>query len=301
MNEMTSRQIKLVIFGGVTLLCFVYVAVAFAIIKNQLVPSLAEPTLLINYLSYGIMIAFVVFGVYCLLMLRDALIQIVQIRSGIIYPSLLVVLTVLGGVAILADITLLSDIGKEYLQFDVAGEWKMLFGIWAFQTVTIIFQIVMSCCHDVAGNKLTEKLQHMSDSLYVSTFQVMLISSILGLISIFTTFFWANRLPELSKYATGLMIVLCILSVLPAAVIICHLIIRNRRRGFNDWFDERQWDNLSKGGMVTVITGVCFLILSIIVSQLASGIDPGYLLLTVLFAEIGVFSAFVLSRNRIDD
>ena len=119
-----KRKALINIFSMAAFLMLAYSVAAYVYLQTNLTPQLPELTTgLLRTIGNLIVPALFIAGLFHLYLLAQAL----KTLTGRFWSSVLYVLVLLSGVMLFSDLAILSDIGKEYLIFDVTNEWIMLY------------------------------------------------------------------------------------------------------------------------------------------------------------------------------
>lgn len=195
------------------------------------------------------------------------------------------------------DVTMLSDIGHEYRSgFDVSGEWRIVFTGHVFHALFLVLLLIQCAVSNRALAKNANPAAAVKDeALFLTINQIGVISAVLGFVCLFLL--TGSGMPP--QYRNGLFFLLCIVFLVPYAVAAAYWFFTKRTVKPGDWYDEKQYADISRGALATLLLTV--LITIVFYSLLALGIInvdaqlwfPLYLLFTLLF-----FSGSTLYLNK---
>jgi hypothetical protein len=132
-------------------------------------------------------ITIALFHLVCVLTLLVHLVKQKQISPLVITT---IALGIISGIMNLGDVALLSDIGKEYpLGWETQGEWTILFLSYGLHAITLILALIslnlnLKKDHGPADQVIKDEV------LFLSLLSTGLISGVLGLLGVFSAFFF---------------------------------------------------------------------------------------------------------------
>jgi hypothetical protein len=291
-----KKTIFPIIFGLISLCGMIYNLIAYSQLKKLLIPTLLEITPEIDRISMGIMISIFFVAIFHLFLLQFSLNLIANTQKNSFIAAVFFVGVVCSGILILNDAALLSDLGKEYLYWDVTQEWNMLFIVSTLHLGTILVGLILMLTNSVPQkSKLFSQISTGDERVFIITNQVGLICGFLGLLTLFLPEFII--VPE--RFQPLLYTVLATLAVAPFLSTIFYWLIRNRKKTLTALLDEKQFRDAAIGALLTAI--LTFLTLSIfLLLRVAVRIDlnnPIYII-GLLFGMIINFSTVLLIRFR---
>ena len=204
-----------------------------------------------------------------------------------------ITLGIISGLMILADLALLSDIGKEYLLgWQTSGEWIILFISYGLHTVTVIL-ILFCIINNLKEDQKPVENVTKDEVLFLSLHSTGLICGGLGLIGVFAALF--SNLSAWMMEKIVCMLGLVILS--PYLVILVVWIFRRKLANLSPGLDEKQFQDLSRAGLWTLLISIPVMVgyFGLQVSSIAKKAWPLLWLPLTLFLILFLFSSFTLS------
>lgn len=191
-----------------------------------------------------------------------------------------------------------GDIGKEYQHgMDTSGEWAILFVILGIQ---LVFVLLVTGVSGAAVKYLRKAAGETS--LPARDEVVFVLAQYVGIICGFCGLAWVamamviGTITWYSIYHT----ISTILILMPYGLIVAYWIILKLRDGFTDWYDEKQWQDVTKAGFFTLLILIPSLLVFWIIFSLSGEQYPdSYLWYPfVLFLMLLLFSLFTLVNYR---
>lgn len=284
------------VVGLIAIVGMVYNLWAYAQLKDMLAPeNTTLPTVVDTYTLF-IIIGFLFIAGFHLLLLFHTIYLLPRMQGNYFWGALFFCGVVLSGLFIGSDTALLSDLGKEYLLWDVSMEWKML-------TITSLLQLAMMIIgfFVLIFNKEDSpfswfpKAEKFDESMFRIVTLVGLISGFLGLLMLPLPYIMGVG----EAYRDGYLITLTILTILPFTSSFIYWLIRNRGKKFSAILDEKQFQDISIGGLLAVVIVVLLLFVGIFLST-AKLIDLNNSIYSLLAIDliIMIISGTVLLHSR---
>jgi hypothetical protein len=225
--------------------------------------------------------------------------QALKTLTGRFWSSVLYVLVLLSGVMLFSDLAILSDIGKEYLIFDVTNEWIMLYCFAGLHLVAMVFGLVAVKRAPDKGEKLFEAFAKSAEGLFLSMHQISLVSGVLGVLGVILA--KTNLLVD-ERFSGSFAILLAGLALVPLAMIVVFWIVKIRKKPVKEWMDEKQLSDTALGGLCGLIAGVIFYAVVFVLDFFKIFVQPvSFWILPMFFIQLIVYSAVVMIRNRQQD
>lgn len=286
-------------FAAIALAGMIYCVVVYFYIQAMLVPTLPEPTEIIKNLG-GLTLPFILLAcVYHVFLLVRALNALGDRIKNIFIHSLYIVLIILSGISLLSDVTLLSDIGKEYRLLDVSEQWLILYGCSGLHIAVIVYGTVFSIKNKPSGKRFFEEIRNGNDAMFLSIFQIGFICGLLGIIGIIFSMSGIMGTVITEKFETAYMFLLAILALLPATVYIAYWAVRNKNKPISDWFDEKQQSDTAVSAMLTLASAFPLSVIFIILSVCIVALPASFWVSLLLFTQLVIFTGSVIWRSRL--
>jgi hypothetical protein len=232
--------------GALSVLGMAYCLAAYAYLIPRLTPNMPEPGESDNRLGAFVALAILVAGVYHLILLVRVIRSLGRMPSGRFLHSLYLVAVVVSGLSLATEPVQLSEIGKEYVLFDVRGQW-------AFLIVSTIFHLaVMTVGFFYTRRKGSGAVESRNDAFYITMHQVGIVCGALGIMGLISFNQWG--VPE--RYQPLLILVLSALALTPWIIILVFLMAGNRTKPLSAWFDEKQATDTAVGALCAMLAAM---------------------------------------------
>jgi len=270
---------------------FIYILtiIAFVVMQTKLTPEMKTLTPFIESLSIFIVISYAAVGIYHIFLLSIAL----KGLTGRLVDSLFLAGVIFSGITLLSDAVQLSEIGKEYLYFNVSEQWYFLYG---FALVHLIVMLVGS----IKAWKEKDVLPDIKpDILFISLNQMILISCSVGLAWVIASIV---KMPVPEKYMPTFFVLIIGLSFAPAVVFIVHWFWKMKKIKVSMWFDEKQISDIASGALTAFLIALPIYLAAFAEEALAINIFPSYIWIMLLFLiQLGIFSGTVMFKTHFQD
>ncbi len=201
---------------------------------------------------------------------------------------------------LLGDFALASDISKEYL-FGLPGEFNILFFSQALHFVFYILMIVLLALTRKSILKKSEEVVLKDDSIFINAQYIGILSGISGLILITIFSVLSLTVYPLPPWAIDAgVIVISLVAVIPYVLIVLYWLVIKLNESISGWYDEKQYQDITRASLVTLIASVIIMALIFIAQYFVSSLNffneiwfPFYIFLVLL-----LFSASTLYFNK---
>ncbi len=288
---MKNKEKFLRLFGIITIAMLAYCVFAYIYFNLKLTPDLTELTIQMQTISTIIIPSFVVIGIYHIILLTNAL----QTLDGKFKDSVYLVLIILSGITLLSDATLLSDMGKEYLLFDITDQWILLYGFTAAHIVTVIWGYIHMIKYP-SDKKLFEPSKGSDDRIFVSIHHIGLIAGILGLCGIIFAQIGIIFVPE--KFITLFIILVAALALCPFIIFIIFWVIKLKKIPISKWLDEKQLRDSAFAALISFVISILLYAAVCIMDLFDIYLPAATWILGVFFIELIIFSSVMTAKNR---
>ncbi len=240
-----------------------------------------------DWMSSAVAASLIVVGVAHLFAILNLFKQFWHFRNDSFMRAATFVIGFFSFFLLAVDAMMLSDIGHEYMVgHDISGEWKMVF---AGHAIHVLFAVLILIQCAVTGRMLsihTKITVAMKDeALFLTVNQIGIISAILGFICLFLPGFFGVPKP----YLSSLLFLLCVVLLIPYGLVAGYWFFSKRKEKPTEWYDEKQFTDISRGALFTLLLTVFITIIFYFLLYLRI-IDiniqfwlPEYLFLTLLF------------------
>ena len=267
----------------------------FAILYPQ-VTQFVEPDP--SWDSYGVVVAisFFTISLFQLCSVGTLLGHMIVQKKTSTVVVLAIVTGIISGIMILADMTLLSDIGKEYVQgWQTRGEWIILFISYGLHYVSLglaMISIIRNLRHDAVPAEQVMK----DEVLFLSLHTTGLICGGLGVFGVLV-----GLTSDLSLWMMERLVpILGLIILSPYLTILGIWLFRRRLGSGTPGLDEKQFQDLASAGLWTLILTFPLMLLffALQLSSIEKEAWPVLWLPFLLFPALTVFSSLTLRSFR---
>jgi len=166
------------------------------------------------------------------------------------------------------DFALMSDISKEYV-FGLPGEFNILFFSQVLHLIFYILMIVLLISSRKSAGKKSEEIVLKDDSIFINTQYIGILSGISGLalITIFSTLYVGVY--DLPVWAIKAGIVMAsLMAVIPYVLIAIYWLILKLREKTGEWYDEKQYQDITRSSFVALMMSIIFLLIVFIIQYI---------------------------------
>jgi len=277
-----AHQTLTIVFAFFSVAIFIYDFIVFwklkpKMIEFNLLTGLEES--LVSGVGIGLLF---IFAFFLLSLLQIAI--YVKNAAGIkTFSLVLIIIGVLSLVFVFSDIALLSDIHKQYRHGLAQPEWSLLIPMMGFQ---FIVALILTYMH-LSGRLYQKQLDNITIdvNIFLVVQYVGLLCALMGLAFSCLGFL----------YPRGWTLLHTIMNILilffPYALAILFWLITKLREKGRQWFDEKQYQDIGKSAMLTLMINVLYMIVLFIAnSQNLDGVISRLWLPMHLFGIIFLFS-----------
>lgn len=193
------------------------------------------------------------------------------------------------------DVIMMRDIGNEYAAgHNISGEWNIIF---AGHGIHILFALLMlTNCISVNKRMNGRPISALKDEVFFLTVhQIGMISAIYGFICLILVSCFG--IPE--QFQDGLLFMFCIVILIPYAISVIYWFLTKRKQKIVDWYDEKQFADICRGALGTlVLTTLATIVFYILVSCGSIAIKTTAWFPSMIFITLLVFSCSSLYLSK---
>ena len=198
------------------------------------------------------------------------------------------------------DFALMSDITKEYI-FGLPGEFNILFFSQALHFIFYILMIILLVLTRKSVRKKDEEIVLKDDSIFINAQYIGILSGASGLvlITIFSLLYLMVYPLPLWALKAG-VVVTSLIAVIPYILIVLYWLIIKLKERISEWYDEKQYQDLTKSSLVALLVSIIFLLIVFIMQYIFKNFEllnfiwfPLYFFFILL-----LFSATTLFFNK---
>lgn len=240
----------------------------------------------------------VITAIYHLILLVYVLQRYRNGEGRLFLRSLYLVVLIFSGINLLTDYTILTDIGHEYLYWDISAYWTYLYLCNAFHLGTVVIGLVLfrqAPALQLRG--LFNKIRQGDDTVFRSIHQIGLISALVGLVGVI----WVLLVDITEKYQAGYVLTAVVFALFPWVSMVVYWAIRNGRKPVREWMDEKQFSDMAFGALFMAFFCMPLIIVLATLSALHIVNFPAYAWLMLVFiAMLLIYSMVMVLKNRQD-
>ena len=199
------------------------------------------------------------------------------------------------------DSALMSDISKEYI-FGLPDEFIVLF---CSQLIHLVFYILTIILLSMTWKYLRkeEEVVVKDESIFINAQYIGILSGISGLalVALFSIVYTLIYSVPVWVIKAGI-IVMGILAIIPYVLIVIYWLIIKAKVRLDEWYDEKQYQDIAKAGLITLPSSLVFMGIIFILQYAISRFEilnfiwfPLFLFFTLL-----LFSSITLFLNKRD-
>jgi hypothetical protein len=251
-SENTTLALCLTSFCGL-----VFNLVFYEILRNKII-NYRDILVISDKIGIYVAIIFIIFFFFHISAILSLILQLKFFKRESLLRSFSFFVSIISTLMIFGDFALLSDITKEYIhgfEEGIAGEFFILYLSQGLHLLFIILVIVLVILtKKEIHKKAAEEIVLKDESIFINANYIGVLCSISGLaILVLSSIFsplWALR--------KGIMII-TLMVVLPYIMIITYWLITKAREKVGEWYDEKQYQDITKASLITLVASVVLL------------------------------------------
>ncbi len=267
LSNMATLILCIVSIGGL-----IFTNIFFLIWRNIII-DMGNVEGFIESFSLPVGLVYILFGFFHISAILTLILQLHFFKRENFLRAFLFFSGITSFLMLFGDFALASDISKEYI-FGLPGEFNILF---FSQALHFIFYILMIILLVFTKKPMEEKGQDVvlkDDSVFINAQYIGILSGISGLvlISIFSlTYLTLYELP-LWAVKSGI-IAISLIAVVPYILIVLYWLVIKLRERISEWYDEKQYQDLTKSSFVVLMVSVIFLLVIFILQYVYSNFE----------------------------
>jgi hypothetical protein len=293
-----SNKLTLILCS-ISIAGIIFTSTFFLILKNMII-HIEDVETFINNFSIPVAVVYIIFGFFHLSAILTLILQINFFKRDNFLRSFLFFTGITSLLMLFGDFALVNDIVKEY-SFGFPNEFYILFASQVLHYIFYILMIILIIQTFKAFNKKSEEMVLKDDSIFINAQYIGILSGVSGLVLItifsllYLTFY---PLPTWALKAG--VIAASIVAVVPYVLIVLYWLILKLKERISEWYDEKQFQDLSKSSLVSFLLSIVFLLIIFIIQYIFKNLQilnfiwfPLYFFFILL-----VFSAITLFFNK---
>lgn len=266
----------------------------FFFVLRKMIVNAGDVEAFMNKFSIPIALVYILLGLSHLAAIFTLILQLNFFKRENFLRSFLFFTGIISLLMLLGDFALMSDISKEYV-FGLPQEFNILFLSQALHFIFYILMVVLLAMTAKSAGITNGRMVLKDDSIFINAQYIGILSAISGLslITIFSVLYLTIYPQQLWVVDAG-VIVLSLLSVIPYFLIVLFWLIIKIREGVSEWYDEKQYQDITKASMFTMVSSVIIMAVIFIIQHFISSFSffseiwfPFYMFLVLLLFSAG--------------
>lgn len=282
-------------FGFLAAVGIIFNLVIFSILYPQVTQLLEEQP---SWETYGIVAAIniIIIAFYQLFSVIALLAHLIYKKKTSFLVVAAITIGIISGLMILGDITLLSDIGKEYQAgWQTRGEWWILFTSYALHILSLVLGII-ALVRNLNRDTESEEQILKDEVLFLTLHSTGVICGALGLIGVTAGLFTSMEVWILGSISG----ILSTLILCPYLVILAIWLLRRFWGETSLGLDEKQSRDLGSAGLTTLLITIPIMMVfyRLQIMQPERGLFAILWLPLLIFLSLSLFSSLSLQSYR---
>ena len=281
-----------VFFAVISIGWLIYDFIAYSMLRGKML-RLEPLTPLDEKLGIFIWLGVLVFLIFHMSSFVAIASQFRLFKNATALRVIALILAIISCVLILDDIACLSDIGKEYAEgFEVESEWRSLYSTSGFHGVFFITMAANLIEAFIRKRKMQTNQAAVKDEvIFIVVHCVGILSGGIGLLGTYGAYF-EKKTHTILQHTFPFMFAL---TLIPYGLLAGYWLIMKLREKPADWYDEKQFSDISKAGLFTMFATIPFMALHYLLNY-SSALGPIHILWFpfYLFFVIFIFSCISL-------
>jgi hypothetical protein len=240
----------------------------FYILLRNMIINMGDVESFISRFSIPVAAAYVIFGFFHLAAILTLILELNFFKRDNFLRAFLFFTGIVSLLMLFGDFALMSDISKEYV-FGLPGEFNILFFSQVLHLIFYILMIVLLISSRKSVGKKGEEIVLKDDSIFINAQYIGILSGISGLalVTIFSTLYL--RIYELPIWAIKAGIITSsLMAVVPYILIAFYWLIIKLRERTVEWYDEKQYQDITRSSLVALMMSVIFLLIVFIMQYI---------------------------------
>ena len=240
----------------------------FYILFRDMIINIRDVESFINKFSIPVAVVYILFGFFHLAAMLTLVLELNFFKRDNFLRAFLFFTGIVSLLMLFGDFALMSDISKEFV-FGLPGEFNILFFSQVLHLVFYILMIVLLVSSKRSIKKKGEEIVLKDDSIFINAQYIGILSGISGLvlITIFSTLYL--RFYDLPVWAIKAGIVISsLIAVIPYTLIAFYWLITKLRERTGEWYDEKQFQDITRSSFVVLMMSIIFLLTVFIIQYI---------------------------------
>ncbi len=271
----------------------------FFMLRSRIL-AMGDVEKLVTTFSIPVSLTYILFGFFHLSAILTLLLQLHFFKRDNILRAFLFFSGITSLLMLFGDTALVHDIVNEYV-FGFPSEFYVLYFTQAIHFIFTILMLVLLVWSGKSVKQSAQEIVVKDDSIFINAQYIGILSGISGLvlITVFSLLYSTVFTLPLWAIKAGIA-VMCFIAVVPYSLIVLYWLVLKSREKSGEWYDEKQFKDLSKSSLITLIVSVVFLLVLYILQFLLNNV----LILNMVwfplyfFFVLLLFSALILFFNK---
>ena len=260
----------------------------FIMLRNMII-EMGDVESFMDKFSIPVASVYIIFTLFHLSALLTLILQLNFFKRDNFLRAFLFFTGITSLMMLFGDSALLSDISKEYV-FGLPGEFYILFLSQALHFVFYVLMIVLLVSTGKSVGKEKEEIVLKDDSIFINAQYIGILSGASGLVLISVFSYMYSTLYPLPLWAAKAgVLVTSLIAVIPYILIVFYWLIIKLRERTGGWYDEKQYQDITKASLVTLIASIIVMTAVFLIQYYVSEFDfitltwfPFYIFLVLL-------------------
>ena len=240
----------------------------FYILLRNMIIRMGDVESFLNNFSIPMAIVYIIFGFFHLSAIFTLILELNFFKRDNFLRAFLFFTGIVSLLMLFGDFALMSDISKEYV-FGIPNEFNILFFSQILHLVFYILMIILLISSKKSVKKKGKEIVLKDDSIFINAQYIGILSGISGLVlvTIFSTFYL--RFYDLPVWAIKAGVIMSsLVAVVPYILIVFYWLIIKLRERISEWYDEKQYLDITRSSLVVLLMSIVFLLVVFIVQYI---------------------------------
>ena len=271
----------------------------FFMLRSRIL-AMGDVEKLVNTYSIPVSLTYILFGLFHLSAILTLILQLHFFKRDNILRAFLFFSGIISLLMLFGDTALVHDIVNEYV-FGFPSEFYVLYFTQAVHFIFTILMLVLLVWRGKSVEKGAEEIVVKDDSIFINAQYIGILSGISGLVLITVFSLQYSTAGTLPLWALKAGIAgMCFIAAVPYSLIVLYWLVLKAREKPGEWYDEKQFKDLSKSGLITLVASIV-LLLALFILQLS--LENVLVLIMIwfplyFFFVLFLFSALILFFNK---
>jgi len=300
---------KLLKFSNNTTLVLCLISIAgliftntFFLILRNIIINIGDVEGFMNQFSIPVAAVYIIFGFFHLSAILTIILQLNFFKRDNFLRAFLFFTSITSLLMLFGDFALTSDISKEYI-FGLPDEFNILFFSQTLHFIFYILMIFLFASTRKSVIKGGKEIVLKDDSIFINAQYIGILSGVSGLVlvTIFSLLYLKVYTLPLWAVKAGI-IVTSLIALIPYILIVFYWLIIKLKERIREWYDEKQYQDLTKSSLVALLISIIFLFIVFIMQYIFGNFELlNFIWFPLFFFFILLlFSATTLFFNKRD-